>query len=69
MPRKRATDDGELLARVRSLTAQARERAEYQRSQVEPAIALQRGMPPRDLPETPRFIWPPGTRPPAARRP
>ncbi|MFG2965194.1 MULTISPECIES: PP2C family protein-serine/threonine phosphatase [unclassified Streptomyces] len=53
MPRKRAMDD-ELLVRLRSLTAQARERAEYQRSQVELAIALQRGMLPRDLPETPR---------------
>ncbi|MER6272262.1 PP2C family protein-serine/threonine phosphatase [Streptomyces sp. NPDC001797] len=55
MPRKRATDDDELLARLRSLTAQARERAEYQRSQVELAVALQRGMLPRDLPDTPRF--------------
>ncbi|MFG2937395.1 PP2C family protein-serine/threonine phosphatase [Streptomyces sp. NPDC048282] len=53
MPRRRAMDD-ELLVRLRSLTAQARERAEYQRSQVELAIALQRGMLPRDLPETPR---------------
>ncbi|SEF16711.1 PP2C family protein-serine/threonine phosphatase [Streptomyces sp. Ag109_O5-10] len=53
MPRKRATDDDELLARLRSLTAQARERAEYQRSQVELAVALQRGMLPRDLPDTP----------------
>ncbi|MFE2064721.1 PP2C family protein-serine/threonine phosphatase [Streptomyces sp. NPDC059467] len=53
MPRKRSTDD-ELLVRLRSLTAQARERAEYQRSQVELAIALQRGMLPRDLPDTPR---------------
>ncbi|MFD8717191.1 PP2C family protein-serine/threonine phosphatase [Streptomyces sp. NPDC059629] len=54
MPRKRSTDDDELLVRLRSLTAQARERAEYQRSQVELAIALQRGMLPRDLPDTPR---------------
>jgi serine phosphatase RsbU (regulator of sigma subunit) len=54
MPRKLSTDD-ELLARLRTLTAQARERAEYQRSQVELAIALQRGMLPRDLPDTPRF--------------
>ncbi|MFJ3308823.1 PP2C family protein-serine/threonine phosphatase [Streptomyces sp. NPDC086549] len=55
MPRKRSTDDGdELLVRLRSLTAQARERAELQRSQVELAIALQRGMLPRDLPEAPR---------------
>ncbi|MET8586547.1 PP2C family protein-serine/threonine phosphatase [Streptomyces collinus] len=51
MPRKRTTDDGdELLARLGSLTAQARERAEQQRTQVELAIALQRGMLPRDLP-------------------
>ncbi|GGN11443.1 PP2C family protein-serine/threonine phosphatase [Streptomyces fuscichromogenes] len=55
MPRKRSTDDDELLVRLRSLTAQARERAEYQRSQVELAIALQRGMLPPDLPDTPRF--------------
>ncbi|MFG2881950.1 PP2C family protein-serine/threonine phosphatase [Streptomyces sp. NPDC048297] len=51
MSRKRSTDDGdELLARLGSLTAQARERAELQRTQVELAIALQRGMLPRDLP-------------------
>ncbi|MEU6091527.1 PP2C family protein-serine/threonine phosphatase [Streptomyces sp. NPDC047085] len=54
MPRKRSTDDGdELLTRLGSLTAQARERAELQRSQVELAIALQRGMLPRDLPSLP----------------
>ncbi|MFF4394042.1 PP2C family protein-serine/threonine phosphatase [Streptomyces sp. NPDC001480] len=54
MPRKRPTDDGdELLARLGSLTAQARQRAELQRSQVELAIALQRGMLPRDLPAAP----------------
>ncbi|WEO99364.1 PP2C family protein-serine/threonine phosphatase [Streptomyces sp. FXJ1.172] len=54
MPRKRSTDEGdELLARLGSLTAQARERAELQRSQVELAIALQRGMLPRDLPTAP----------------
>jgi len=54
MPRKRSTDDGdELLARLGSLTAQARERAELQRTQVELAIALQRGMLPRDLPSAP----------------
>ncbi|WP_416966623.1 PP2C family protein-serine/threonine phosphatase [Streptomyces sp. 4F14] len=48
------TDDGdELLARLRSLTAQARERAEVQRSQVELAIALQREMLPSDLPHPP----------------
>ncbi|MGW0882428.1 PP2C family protein-serine/threonine phosphatase [Streptomyces sp. NPDC002671] len=54
MPRKRSTDQGdELLARLGSLTAQARERAELQRTQVELAIALQRGMLPRDLPAVP----------------
>lgn len=41
-------DDDQLLVGLRSLTAQARERAEYQRSQVELAIALQRGMLPHD---------------------
>lgn len=55
MRRKHSMDDDELLVRLRSLTAQARERAEYQRSQVEPAIALQRGMLPRDPPGAPRF--------------
>ncbi|MCF3135210.1 PP2C family protein-serine/threonine phosphatase [Streptomyces olivochromogenes] len=56
MPRKRSTEDGdELLVRLRSLTAQARQRAELQRSQVELAIALQRGMLPRDLPSSPRL--------------
>lgn len=51
MSRKRPPDDGdELLARLGSLTAQARERAELQRSRVELAIALQRGMLPRGLP-------------------
>ncbi|MGV9943720.1 PP2C family protein-serine/threonine phosphatase [Streptomyces sp. NPDC003401] len=51
MFRKRPADDGdELLARLGSLTAQARERAELQRSRVELALALQRGMLPRDLP-------------------
>ncbi|WP_031024885.1 PP2C family protein-serine/threonine phosphatase [Streptomyces sp. NRRL WC-3725] len=54
MPRKRTTDDGdELLARLGSLTAQARRRAELQRTQVELAVALQRGMLPRDLPAAP----------------
>ncbi|MEV7203963.1 PP2C family protein-serine/threonine phosphatase [Streptomyces griseoluteus] len=54
MFRKRSTDEGdELLARLGSLTAQARERAEQQRSQVELAIALQRGMLPGDLPRRP----------------
>ncbi|MDC2960149.1 PP2C family protein-serine/threonine phosphatase [Streptomyces gilvifuscus] len=45
-----AEDGDELLARLGSLTAQARELAEVQRSRVELAIALQRGMLPRDLP-------------------
>ncbi|MGW4569023.1 PP2C family protein-serine/threonine phosphatase [Streptomyces sp. NPDC004561] len=54
MARKSSTDDGdELLVRLGSLTAQARERAELQRTQVELAIALQRGMLPRDLPAAP----------------
>ena len=56
MSRKRPMDDAdELLARLGSLTAQARERAVLQRSQVELAIALQRGMLPGELPATPRF--------------
>jgi serine phosphatase RsbU (regulator of sigma subunit) len=56
MSRKRPPDDGdELLARLRSLTAQARERAEFQRSQVELAIELQRGMLPGDMPTAPGF--------------
>ncbi|MET9906926.1 PP2C family protein-serine/threonine phosphatase [Streptomyces sp. NPDC006476] len=47
----RPTEDGdELLARLGSLTARARELAELQRSRVELAVALQRGMLPRDLP-------------------
>ncbi|MFI8231330.1 PP2C family protein-serine/threonine phosphatase [Streptomyces sp. NPDC085900] len=45
-----AEEGDELLARLGSLTAQARELAEVQRSRVELAIALQRGMLPRDLP-------------------
>ncbi|MFC7915981.1 PP2C family protein-serine/threonine phosphatase [Streptomyces sp. NPDC057386] len=48
-------DDDELLARLGALTAQARERAVLQRSQVELAIALQRGMLPRDLPSADGF--------------
>ncbi|WSQ07126.1 serine/threonine-protein phosphatase [Streptomyces sp. NBC_01231] len=56
MSRKRPTDDGdELLTRLGSLTAQARERAEVQRSRVELAIALQRGMLPADMPAAPRY--------------
>ncbi|WP_369042815.1 PP2C family protein-serine/threonine phosphatase [Streptomyces sp. Midd1] len=55
MSRKPPTDDDELLARLGSLTAQARERAEFQRSQVELAIALQRGMLPGHMPSAPGF--------------
>lgn len=51
MSRSGTTDDGdELLTRLGALTAQARAQAEMQRSRVELAIALQRGMLPRDLP-------------------
>ncbi len=54
MFRKPSTDDGdEVLVRLGMLTAQARERAELQRAQVELAIALQRGMLPPDLPTAP----------------
>lgn len=46
-----STDDGdELLAGLGALTAQARALAEVQRSRMELAVALQRGMLPRDLP-------------------
>ncbi|GGQ91086.1 hypothetical protein GCM10010216_61930 [Streptomyces flaveolus] len=56
MFRKRPVHDGdELLARLGSLTAQARELAELQRSRVELAIALQRGMLPSDMPDVPGF--------------
>ncbi|WP_077799937.1 PP2C family protein-serine/threonine phosphatase [Streptomyces sp. JHA26] len=56
MFRKRPVPDGDdLLARLGSLTARARELAELQRSQVELAIALQRGMLPADMPEVPGF--------------
>ncbi|MEU6105899.1 PP2C family protein-serine/threonine phosphatase [Streptomyces flaveolus] len=56
MFRKRPVHDGdELLARLGSLTAQARELAELQRSRVELAIALQRGMLPADMPDVPGF--------------
>ncbi|MFD7712457.1 PP2C family protein-serine/threonine phosphatase [Streptomyces sp. NPDC059785] len=56
MPSKHPTDDaGDLLARLGSLTAQARERAELQRSRVELAVALQRGMLPAELPAVPRL--------------
>ncbi|MDQ1022062.1 PP2C family protein-serine/threonine phosphatase [Streptomyces afghaniensis] len=51
MARTGTTDDGdELLTRLGALTAQARAQAEMQRSRVELAIALQRGMLPRHLP-------------------
>ncbi|MFE9773276.1 PP2C family protein-serine/threonine phosphatase [Streptomyces sp. NPDC005931] len=51
MSRIGSTDDGdELLARLGRLTAQARAQAEVQRSRVELAVALQRGMLPRHLP-------------------
>ncbi|RSN57931.1 serine/threonine protein phosphatase [Streptomyces sp. WAC 04229] len=56
MFRKRPAPDGEeLLARLASLTTQARELAELRRSQVELAIALQRDMLPADLPTVPGF--------------
>ncbi|GAB2887449.1 PP2C family protein-serine/threonine phosphatase [Streptomyces deserti] len=56
MSRRRPTDDGdELLTRLGALTAQARERAELQRSRVELAVALQRGMLPRSMPTAHRF--------------
>ena len=52
----RPTENGdELLSRLGSLTAQARELAELQRSRVELAVALQRGMLPRDLPTAHRL--------------
>ncbi|MEV8595991.1 PP2C family protein-serine/threonine phosphatase [Streptomyces sp. NPDC052012] len=51
MSRTGPADDGdELLTRLGTLTAQARAQAEVQRSRVELALALQRGMLPRDLP-------------------
>ncbi len=51
MSRTGSTDDGdELLARLGALTAQARAQAKVQRSRVELAVALQRGMLPRGLP-------------------
>ncbi|MFI5808808.1 PP2C family protein-serine/threonine phosphatase [Streptomyces sp. NPDC051561] len=54
MFRARAADDGgELLAKLGALTAQARELAKSQRSRVELAVALQRGMLPQDLPHPP----------------
>ncbi|MCP8709991.1 PP2C family protein-serine/threonine phosphatase [Streptomyces sp. AC04842] len=51
MSRTGSKDHGdELLTRLGTLTAQARAAAEVQRSRVELAVALQRGMLPRDLP-------------------
>ncbi|MEW1684536.1 PP2C family protein-serine/threonine phosphatase [Streptomyces sp. NPDC093594] len=51
MSRTGSKDDGdELLTRLSTLTAQARAQAEVQRSRVELAVALQRGMLPRGLP-------------------
>lgn len=51
MSRTGSKDHGdELLNRLGTLTAQARAAAEVQRSRVELAVALQRGMLPRDLP-------------------
>lgn len=56
MSRKDPAYDGdELLARLSSLTSRAREHAELQRSQVELAIALQRGMLPAEMPTAPRY--------------
>lgn len=56
MSRKRPADDGdELLTRLGALTAQARERAELQRSLVELAVALQQGMLPGEMPVAPGF--------------
>ncbi|MGA5518177.1 PP2C family protein-serine/threonine phosphatase [Streptomyces pseudogriseolus] len=52
MSRTGPKDHGdELLTRLGMLTAQARAAAEVQRSRVELAVALQRGMLPRGLPE------------------
>ncbi|NEB80863.1 serine/threonine-protein phosphatase [Streptomyces sp. SID14478] len=54
MFRDESVEDGEdLLAKLGALTARARELAELQRSRVELAVALQRGMLPRDLPSPP----------------
>ncbi|MFF8408135.1 PP2C family protein-serine/threonine phosphatase [Streptomyces omiyaensis] len=56
MSRKHHPGEGdELLARLGSLTAQARRHAELQRSQVELALALQRDMLPAELPAIPGF--------------
>ncbi|GGR63037.1 PP2C family protein-serine/threonine phosphatase [Streptomyces roseolus] len=54
MFRRRPADNSEdLLVRLGSLTAKARELAETQRSRVELAVALQRGMLPSELPRFP----------------
>ncbi|MYT74893.1 MULTISPECIES: PP2C family protein-serine/threonine phosphatase [unclassified Streptomyces] len=54
MFRSRSVDDGEeLLERLGTMTARARELAATQRSRVELAVELQRGMLPRDLPHPP----------------
>ncbi|MEW2545960.1 PP2C family protein-serine/threonine phosphatase [Streptomyces sp. NPDC047002] len=54
MYRSGTADDGEeLLAELQSLTTQARKLAEMQRSRVELAVALQRGMLPNELPQPP----------------
>src|SRR5690606_17249296 len=45
-----AADGGEVLHRLGTLTAQTRAQAAVQRSRVELALALPRGMLPRDLP-------------------
>lgn len=62
MSRTASTDDGdEQPARLGTLTGQAHAQAEVQRSRVEPAPALQRGMLPRNLPVAPgvRCLPPP----------
>ncbi|MFJ4876933.1 PP2C family protein-serine/threonine phosphatase [Streptomyces sp. NPDC088745] len=56
MFRAHDADEGDaLLTRLGALTAQARELAKVQRSRVELAVALQRGMLPQELPEAPGF--------------
>ncbi|MGQ4513882.1 SpoIIE family protein phosphatase [Streptomyces sp. DW26H14] len=64
MYRGGTADDGEeLLSRLESLTTRARRLAETQRSRVELAVALQRGMLPRELPRTPGVRLAVGYRP------
>ncbi|MFF2847256.1 PP2C family protein-serine/threonine phosphatase [Streptomyces sp. NPDC058001] len=48
-----AESPDDLLSRLGSLTAEARERAEGQRARIELALALQRDMLPADLPDVP----------------